>query len=142
MWQMASSHIPHSSSALTREEVAAGFQIVDFVLLGLRYLHLGKACPLVEPKAENISFHSCSPWSKYWTFYDHCFFLSQKSIWKNNTAIYFKDKMLPNFKKFTNTCNKAFISLSRQAENQFRIGLHLFAVVLCQQVFVNEKNIA
>jgi len=31
MWQMAFSHIPHSSSALTREEVADGFQIVDFV---------------------------------------------------------------------------------------------------------------
>lgn len=44
-----------------QEEVADGFQIVGFVLLGLRYLHLGKACPLVEPKAENISFRKVAP---------------------------------------------------------------------------------
>ena len=50
--------IPSSSSVLSREDVADGFQIAGSVLPGLRNLHLEKACLLVEHKAENISFHN------------------------------------------------------------------------------------
>ena len=46
-----------NSSALTREEVADGFQIAGFISPGLRNLHLEKACLLVEPRAENILFY-------------------------------------------------------------------------------------
>ena len=50
-------HCLFGSSALTREEVADGFQIAGFVSTGLRNLHSEKACVLVECSAENISFH-------------------------------------------------------------------------------------
>ena len=50
------SHTPIFSS-LFWEELADDFQMVGFVLLGLRNLHLEKACLLVEYRTENISFH-------------------------------------------------------------------------------------
>ena len=46
-----------SSSALTGEKVADGFQIAGFVSPGLRNLCLEKTSLLVEHRMENISFH-------------------------------------------------------------------------------------
>ena len=54
-----------SSSALTGQEVANGFQITGFVSPGLRNLHLEKAYFLVERRAKNISFH----WEKYMEYW-------------------------------------------------------------------------
>ena len=45
-----------SSSALTREEVADGFQIAGFVSPGRRNLPLEKACLLVEVKQKTFHF--------------------------------------------------------------------------------------
>ena len=49
----------HSLPALSAnwEGDADGFQIAGFVSPGPRYLHLEKACLLVECRAENISLH-------------------------------------------------------------------------------------
>ena len=54
-----------SSSALTGQEVANGFQIAGFVSPGLRNLHLEKVYFLVEHRAKNISFH----WEKYMEYW-------------------------------------------------------------------------
>ena len=45
-----------SSSSLTREEIADGFQIAGFVSPGRRNLTLEKACLLVEVKQKTFHF--------------------------------------------------------------------------------------
>ena len=80
-WGNGCLSLPPSSSVLTGQKVADGFQGAGFLSSGLRNLHLEEACLLVEHRAENISFHLPSPWSEirpHWeTFPDHCLFLSQ-----------------------------------------------------------------
>ena len=80
-WGNGCLSLPPSSSVLTGQKVADGFQGAGFLSSGLRNLHFEEACFLLEHRAENISFHIPSPRSEiqaHWeTLHDHCLFLSR-----------------------------------------------------------------
>ena len=77
------SHLPALSA--NWEGDTDGFQIAGFVSPGPRYLHLEKACLLVECRAENISLHKYINLS----FTSHEILYNKKKTQRNRSEYFF-----------------------------------------------------